>query len=147
MDNVDRAIIQRLQEGFPVCDRPYLEVSQELGIDESSLLTRLQNMLDDKRLSRFGPMFNVEKWGGAFTLCAMGVAPHEFDAIVAQVNEFPQVAHNYERDHMLNMWFVIATESREEISLVIEDIESLTGYPVYNFPKREEYYVGLRFNV
>jgi DNA-binding Lrp family transcriptional regulator len=147
VDNIDRSIINHLQDGFPVCDRPYQQAARQTGIDETELLSRLQTMLDDGRLSRFGPMFNAEKMGGAFTLCAMSVPNEDFDAIAQQVNDLAQVAHNYERDHVLNMWFVLATETEQEIAHVIGKIEAMTRYPVYNFPKLDEYYVGLRFDV
>ncbi len=147
MDNIDRSIINHLQNSFPVCDRPYRQAAQEIGIDESELLSRLQTMLDDGRLSRFGPMFNAEKMGGAFTLCAMSIPRTDFHAVAQQVNGLTQVAHNYERDHTLNMWFVLATETEREIADVIREIEAMTHYPVYNFPKLDEYYVGLRFDV
>ena len=57
----------------------------------------------------------------------------------------PEVAHNYEREHAFNMWFVLATETPERIHEVIAAIERATGYKVYNLPKLEEFYVGLRF--
>jgi len=147
MDNVDRRIVNHLQDGFPVCDRPYRKAAQEIGIDESEILSRLQTMLDDGRLSRFGPMYNADKMGGAFTLCAMSIPAAEFDAVAEQVNSLEQVAHNYERDHALNMWFVLGTETEQEIDEVIHQIETVTDYPVYNFPKLNEYYVGLKLDV
>ena len=147
MDNVDRSIVNHLQDGFPVCDQPYRQAAQEIGIHESELLARLQTILDDGRLSRFGPMYNAEKMGGAFTLCAMSVPTAQFDTVAEQVNSLAQVAHNYERDHELNMWFVLGTETEQEIAHVIQDIEAITHYPVYNFPKLDEYYVGLKFDV
>ena len=57
------------------------------------------------------------------------------------------MAHNYERDHALNMWFVLATERPEEIDTVIAEIEARTGYEVLNLPKVEEFFVGLRFDL
>jgi hypothetical protein len=63
------------------------------------------------------------------------------------VNSFPQVAHNYERKDRLSMWFVLATETPEELQEALSAIETKTGYRVYNMPKLEEFYVGLRFNV
>ncbi|MDZ7685491.1 MAG: hypothetical protein U5O39_11215 [Gammaproteobacteria bacterium] len=63
------------------------------------------------------------------------------------VNALPQVAHNYERDHALNMWFVLATESPEEIDQTIRTIEQQTALPVFNMPKEAEFYVGLRFQL
>jgi DNA-binding Lrp family transcriptional regulator len=147
MDSLDRRIINELQGGFPVCERPFREAAQRLGTSESELITRLRCMLDDGLLTRFGPLFHAEQLGGALSLCAMRVPRERFDAVAEQVNAFPQVAHNYQRDHAMNMWFVLATESAEELGRTIRDIERETGLEVFNLPKQEEFYVGLHFQV
>ena len=147
MDVIDRAIVNRLQEGFPLCDRPYRRVAESLGISEQELLRRLRVMLENKQLSRFGPMFHAERLGGGLSLCAMAIPAADFERVAEQVNAFPEVAHNYARDHRLNMWFVLATESPARIDEVLAEIERTTGHPVYNLPKKEEFFVGLRFEV
>ncbi|RTZ59818.1 MAG: hypothetical protein DSZ32_04675 [Gammaproteobacteria bacterium] len=75
----------------------------------------------------------------------MKIPPEKFDEVAAQVNEFDEVAHNYEREHALNMWFVLATETEHEKQQALRRIEQATGYPVYDMPKQSEYYVGLYF--
>lgn len=147
MDAIDRAIINELQGGFPICDQPYATAAKRLGITETQLLQRLAAMREQGLISRFGPMYHAEKLGGALTLAAMRVPPEELDRVAAQVNAFPEVAHNYARTHAFNMWFVLATETPEGLSAAIAAIEQETGYPVYSMPKQEEYYLGLRFAV
>lgn len=82
--------------------------------------------------------------GGAFCLCALEVPESRFDEVAAQVNAHPEVAHNYERDHRLNMWFVLATETQAAIDEVCARIEAETGLSVLRFPKREEFFIGFR---
>jgi DNA-binding Lrp family transcriptional regulator len=147
LDALDRRIVNRLQDGFPVSERPYAAVAAELGTDEATLIARLQALLDAGILSRFGPMYHAERLGGGLTLAAMAVAPADFERVAGQVNAFPEVAHNYARDHELNMWFVLATETPRRIAAVIREIERITGYAVYNMPKKEEFFVGLKFTV
>lgn len=147
LDSLDRNIINSLQKGFPLTESPYRDVAEGLGTTESELISRLQLMLDEGVLTRFGPMFQIERLGGAFTLAAMKVPDDQFDLVAEQVNQFPEVAHNYQRDHDFNMWFVIATEDVAEIEAVIGKIEALTGIKVYNMPKLEEYFVNLQFAV
>lgn len=147
MDAIDCRLINHLQAGFPVCERPYARVAEQLDIGESELLTRLQRLLDDRVLSRFGPMYHAEKLGGGLSLVAMAVPDERFDEVAEQVNAFPQVAHNYAREHRLNLWFVLATETPEEIPAVLMAIEQRTGLPVYDMPKIEEFYVGLQLPV
>ena len=145
MDDLDHTIVDALQDGVAVCERPFATAAQSLGIGETALIGRLRRLLADGVLTRFGPMFDAERLGGAVTLAAMSVPPARLDAVAAQVNGFDEVAHNYEREHALNLWFVLATETPEAIPPVIEAIAARTGYPVYDMPKLEEYYVGLRF--
>jgi DNA-binding Lrp family transcriptional regulator len=147
VDELDRRIINQLQGGFPVSERPYREAGERLGTTESELVTRLRCMLDDGLLTRFGPMYHMENMGGAVSLCAMKVPLARFDEVAGQVNAFPEVAHNYQRDHEMNMWFVLATETPDQLDATLQKIEQLTGIPVFNLPKQEEFYVGLHFQV
>ncbi len=134
-DPLDRRIINALQGGFPLCEEPYRAVADSLGIDEAELIGRLQRMLDARVLTRFGPMFQIEAIGGAFVLAALATPEDRFDEVAAQVNALPEVAHNYRREHALNMWFVLATETADGIGQAIARIEQSTGLTVYAFPK------------
>ena len=144
MDNIDRDIINTLQDGFPICTSPYKQVEEGLDISEQELITRLKNLLKSGILSRFGPMYHAEHMGGALSLAAIQVPEKDFDTISETINAFPEVAHNYAREHILNMWFVLATETPEQIQQVINKIEAKTGLTVYDMPKIQEYFVGLK---
>ncbi len=144
LDATDRAIINCMQGGFPLCPEPYAQVASQLGMGESELLSRLQRLLDRRVLSRFGPLFQIERMGGAFCLAAMSVPEDRFEQVCAVVNHFMEVAHNYRRNHKFNMWFVLATETPEGIPGVIERIQGATGLPVFAFPKEREYFVNLQ---
>ena len=147
MDNIDRALINRLQQGLPVSRNPFDDIARTLNVSVDDLLERIQRLLDDRVLTRFGPMFNAENLGGALSLCAIQVPLDRYDEVADQVNAFPEVAHNYERDHLLNMWFVIATEHPQQAGIVIREIEQATGCQVYDMPKQEEFYIGLQLAV
>ncbi len=143
-DALDRRIINALQGGFPLCDEPYRAVAEIIGIDEAELIGRLQRMLDARVLTRFGPMFQIEAIGGAFVLAALAVPEDRFDDVAAQVNALSEVAHNYRREHALNMWFVLATETVGGIAQAIARIEQSTGLTVYAFPKEREFFVEMK---
>lgn len=144
MDELDRKIINVLQDGFPLVEEPYSEIALQLGINESDLLCRLEKLLKDKTLTRFGPMYDAEKLGGSFSLVAIKVPEKEFDKVTAIVNSYDEVAHNYHRDHEFNMWYVLATEKPEKIKEINRDIERRSGLKVFNMPKLDEYYIGLK---
>jgi len=147
LDGPDRAIINALQGGFPISDHPYADIAGELGLQEDELIERLHVLLDKGVLSRFGPMYHAERLGGGLTLAAMKLPEDEFERVNAIVNAFPEVAHNYARDHVFNMWFVLATETPERIATALDEIETATGYKVYNMPKSHEFYIGLRLEL
>ncbi len=109
------------------------------------MIARLEKLLAEKVLTRFGPMFQIERMGGAFSLAAMQIPEADFERVTAVVNALPEVAHNYRREHDFNMWFVLATETPEGIDQAIARIETESGYPVYNMPKEKEFFVGARF--
>jgi DNA-binding Lrp family transcriptional regulator len=144
MDEIDRQIINALQNGFPICNAPYRQVAAQLGLTEQDLISRLKALLDNGVLTRFGPLYNAEQMGGALTLAAVKAPVERYNEITEIINTFPEVAHNYARSHELNMWFVIATETPEQIQQTINAIERATGLMVYNMPKIKEYFVNLK---
>jgi DNA-binding Lrp family transcriptional regulator len=143
-DPLDKQIINALQGGFPIVDEPFEEVASWFDIDANELIDRVEKLLETGALSRFGPLYNSERMGGAVTLAALCVPAERFEEVVQIVNEHPQVAHNYARDHKLNMWFVISTETQQEIKTVIRSIEQQSGLTVYNCPKEKEFFIGLK---
>lgn len=146
-DATDALLLERLHGDFPLSDAPFAEVASSLGLEEADVITRLQRMLDSGLLTRFGPLFQIERAGGSFLLAAMAVPRERFDSVAQQVNALPEVAHNYEREHRLNMWFVVAAESVVAAHAVCARIEALTGLSVLAFPKEREYFVELKLAV
>lgn len=144
LDDLDRKIINYLQEGFPLVPNPFAQVSTEIGCTEQDLIDRLIKLRHEGAITRFGPFFDAAELGGAFCLCAMSVTAERFEEVALIVNAHPEVAHNYERVHSFNMWFVLATETADEISSTADLIEQETGLAVARFPKLEEYFIGFK---
>lgn len=141
----EKLLLNLLQEGIPVADEPYKAIAGQTGFTEDEVLNYIKTWLNDGTLSRFGPMFNVEKFGGEFTLVAMQVPSERFAEVNDCVNSFTEVAHNYEREHELNMWFVLATSEAEQTKHILKKIEDQTQLKTFSLPKLEEYYLNLRF--
>lgn len=146
LDDTSRALINRLQDDLPMDSRPFAAVGRELGLTEDEVIARIQEMKEAGAITRFGPFFDAAAMGGAFCLCAMEVPAAQFEEVMIKVNAFPEVAHNYERDHALSMWFVLATETPEGIADTAARIEQDTGIPVWCFPKLQEFFIGFRVN-
>ena len=139
---LQRGFINRFQGGFPLTTDPFASAASVLGSDEAELISAVADLLADRRLTRFGPLFDLERLGGRFTLAAMAVPDGDFARVAAAINALPEVAHNYRRDHTLNMWFVLAASDAPRLSAVIRRIQSVAGLPVYDFPKEREFHLG-----
>jgi DNA-binding Lrp family transcriptional regulator len=147
LDAIDALLIRRLHGDLPLSEAPYADVAHELGLTEAGVIARLQAMLDSGVLSRFGPLFQIERAGGQFVLAAMQVPEDRFDVVAEQVNGLPEVAHNYRREHRFNMWFVLACASPMQAEVTCTRIEAATGLRVFVFPKEKEFFVELRLPV
>jgi DNA-binding Lrp family transcriptional regulator len=145
MDDIDRRIVNGLQGGFPIAERPFAIVADRLALSEADLIARVRKLCAEGWLSRFGPMFDADRLGGATTLAALAVPAEDFERVTALVNAHPEVAHNYAREHTLNMWFVVAAERPERIEEVLAAIEAETGLAVHAMPKQQEFFVAARF--
>jgi DNA-binding Lrp family transcriptional regulator len=143
MDELSRQFINRYQGGFPIEEQPFASVAADLGTDPATLLSTIRELIDDGLLSRFGPSYDASSMGGSLTLAALSVPDDRFEEVTELVNDMPEVAHNYQREHALNMWFVIATETPELLQQTIDRIEQAANLPVYNFPKLQTFYLGL----
>jgi DNA-binding Lrp family transcriptional regulator len=104
-------------------------------------------MVSQGVISRFGPLINARELGGAVTLVAMTVPETRFESVAEFVNSQPEIAHNYERSHHLNMWFIVAVEDPACIGAVISRIEEETGLETYAMPKQQEFELEALFPV
>jgi len=145
-DATDRRLIDRLHGELPMTERPFADVGRDLALSEDEVLERLRRMLANGTLTRFGPLFQIERAGGQFVLAALEVRAADFERITALVNSLPEVAHNYRREHPLNMWFVVAAESQAAADAALARVARITGLEVFSFPKEREYFVGLRLS-
>ncbi|SFR60862.1 DNA-binding transcriptional regulator, Lrp family [Halogeometricum rufum] len=151
LTTLDRAIVNAFQGGFPVVERPFEPAAaalRERGVEVTAdeLLERVRHLDDEGVLTRFGALVNAEEIGGTATLVAMHAPEDRFDEVAEQVNAHREVAHNYEREHPhLNMWFVVSVADEDRVAEVLSEIESETGQPTYNLPKRDEFRVEAKF--
>jgi DNA-binding Lrp family transcriptional regulator len=142
--SLDFQLLNDFQRDFPLVSAPFAELASRLGVGEKLVLGRLENLRREGKISRVGAVF-APKRIGASTLAAMAVPPEKLEAVAAAVNRFPEVNHNYEREHRYNLWFVVtaATEGRLQASLGA--IEQAAGYPLLALPLLEEFHIDLGF--
>ena len=143
LSQLQREFINRFQGNIPLHERPFREIAEMLGSTENSIIDTVNKLKKDKLISRFGPLYDAARIGGGLTLAAMTVPEERYQMVTETVNSYREVAHNYRREHELNMWFVLATEQPDDLHEVISSIEKSTGLTVFNFPKQQEFYIGL----
>lgn len=141
-DLLARRLINQYQGDFPLVSRPFAEVAARLDESEDAIIGSIQGLLNEGWLSRFGPLYNAERLGGGLVLAALSAPDERYGHIAEMVNALPEVAHNYRREHKLNMWFVLATRTPEGIDAAAARIEADTGCQVLLFPKEQEYHLG-----
>ena len=142
--SLDFQLLNDFQRDFPLVSAPFAELAARLGVAEKVILAHLESLRREGKISRVGAVF-APKRIGASTLAAMAVPPEKLDAVAAAVNRFPEVNHNYEREHRYNLWFVVtaATEGRLQASLGA--IEKAAGHPLLALPLQEEFHIDLGF--
>jgi len=144
LDEIDRRLLNDFQTGFPLVPRPYAEIASRLGVDESEVIARLGRLGETGAVSRVGPVVQPRRIG-ASTLAAMAVPPDRLEEVAGLVNGFPEVNHNYEREHRFNLWFVLTATDEERLGEVMDEIGERTGLEVLDLPMLEEYHIDLGF--
>jgi len=147
MDEIDRVLVGTLQEGIELAERPFQALAERLHTSEEEIVRRIGKLLDEGVLTRFGPMYDAERMGGAYILAALCVPRADYERVAALVNARPEVAHNYEREHAYNMWFVVGAERGEQAFEAIGAIERETGLSALVLPRLAAYGLGLKLEV
>jgi len=146
IDDVDAALIDGYQSGFPIEERPFRQLAVDLEIDEADAVERVRALKEAGIVRRFGAVLNPPVIGSS-TLAAVQAPEDRFDEIAAIINDYRQVNHNYARDHEWNMWFVVTAGSQERRDEILAGIEAETGCEVLNLPMLTDYYIDLEFPV
>ena len=147
---VNTALTERLlnewQRGFPLSNRPFAQVGQALAATETEVLALCRQLLARGAISRVGGVW-APGAGGAALLCAMAVPPDRLHAVAEHVNALPGVNHNYEREHDLNLWFVLTGGSAGQLHAALARIEGATGLPVLHMKMLRPYRIDLAFDL
>ncbi|NMT62130.1 AsnC family transcriptional regulator [Marinobacter orientalis] len=146
LDTTDRQLINLYQRELPVCERPYEEMSRQLGIAEEEVIERLQSLQDSQVLSRVGPVFEHSR-AGASLLAAVAVPEEQLDLVAARVNRAPGVNHNYAREHIYNLWFVMTAPDEDTLDDRLDELEHQLRLPMLRLPMVEGYHIDLGFDI
>jgi siroheme decarboxylase len=150
MNDLDRRILQELQDDFPLSERPYDIVADRLKMPVEELWNRIQRMLGEGTIRRIGASVDSRKFGFRSTLGAVSVEPELVDRAAEVIGRFHEVTHSYLRDDAFNIWFTIIAIDDERIKDILEQIRrslSLEKSKVLNLPVRQLFKLDARFSV
>lgn len=139
-------LLNDFQRDFPLCSAPFAELAARLGVAETAVIKGLEELRRAGKISRVGPVF-APKRIGASTLAAMAVPAEKLEIVAQAVNRFPEVNHNYEREHRYNLWFVVTAGSEGRLQAALGAIEQAAGYPILRLPLEQEFHIDLGFSL
>ena len=148
IDDINRAILNRIQSDFPLTPRPYQTIAEDLGLSEDDVLNRLKRLKKEGFIRRIGGNFVPEKLGFISTLCAARVPEDKIDLFAATVNRYSGVTHNYQRNNEFNIWFTFIAPSMDEIHENLDKIRLETGInDIINLPATKVFKIKAQFNL
>ena len=146
LSNLEKRLLDRYQHGFPLTSQPYQDIAREQGCDETTVIATLRRLQDMGLISRVGAVVAPHRAGWS-TLAAMAVPPERLEAVAGLVSGFPEVNHNYEREHRLNLWFVVTGPDVGHVRSVLQAIGARTGLAVLDLPMVEAFRLDLGFSL
>lgn len=147
MDEARRLrLLNDWQHGFPLVERPFAELGRAVGASETEVLDAFRAWQADGAVSRIGPVVAARRVG-ASALAALAVPPVRLAEVAAQVSARPEVNHNYEREHALNLWFVLTAASQDALDAALAAIAAETGLQPVVLPMIEAYHIDLGFDL
>lgn len=147
MDEARRLrLLNEWQHGFPLVDRPFAELGRAVGASEDEVLDAFRAGLAEGVVSRIGPVVAPRRVG-ASALAALAAPPERLAEVAAQVSARPEVNHNYEREHSLNLWFVLTAASQDALDAAVAAIAADTGLQPVVLPMVEAYHIDLGFDL
>lgn len=143
---LQRRLLNDYQHGLPLSPTPFADMAEQLETSEQQVIDNLDQLQQQGFISRVGPVFRTHSIG-ASTLAAMSVPPEQLEETAQIINRFSEVNHNYEREHELNLWFVLTAPDEAHLTTTLQRIEQQTGHKVLSLPMQEDYHIDLGFEL
>lgn len=146
LDNLDRSILNIIQSGFPVDPHPYQVIADGAGVTEEEAYRRVMAMKQGGVIRRIGASYDSRGLNFTSTLCSVKVPPELIDTVVAKINSYGEVTHNYQRNHAYNIWFTVIAETPARISQILKEIQDATGCAeIRNMPAIKKFKIKVDF--
>jgi len=139
-------LLNDYQHDFPLKSQPFAAIADRLGVATCQVLQILNELQQQGAISRVGAVFRPRSIGFS-TLAALAVAEESLDSVAQMVSSYPEVNHNYQREHHYNLWFVAATSTESDLQRVLNEIEQRSNSKVLILPLIEDYHIDLGFDM
>lgn len=150
LDATDLRILDVLQDNIPVVSRPFTVIARRLGIPGHVLLARLKRLQDEGIIRGISPVLESRQMGlSAATLIALRIPAERVHEVAAIVSSYPEVSHNFRRDHDYALWFTLSGRNEEDLRYVLAEIQRRAGISdedVLNLPTVRRLKVDVRFS-
>ncbi len=161
MNNVK--LLALLQQGIPLCRRPFEALADEVGCEETGVLAFLDGCRGQGLVRRFGAVFDTRRLGYRSALCAAAIPPSELDAVAARLTPLSGVTHCYLREPthpspftfppspspspftFPNLWFTLSYPADIFAAMADEVAARLKPYAVHVLPATRRYKVDVVF--
>lgn len=140
------ALADNWQRAFPIEPEPFARLASPAELSRFEVIDLMQGLKDQGVLARIGAAVRPNT-AGASTLAAMAVPPDRLDEVASLVSRHPSVNHNYERDHAINLWFVVTAAERDDVTKTLDSIAGQTGLEVLDLPLQRAYHIDLGFRL
>lgn len=148
LTDFDKSLLNLLQGSLPVCSRPFAKLAEELGTDEQTVLSRVQELKKEGYLRRIGTFFDSNNLGYKGTLVALKVDPARMQTVAEAINSYPGATHNYEREGRYNLWFTLLTPNLETERKILDEVQSLNGVEdMLNLKANKKYKINVQFKL
>lgn len=152
MDELDRRILDALQDSLPLTHRPFLALARKLKLPEADVLTRIQRMVEQGYMRRISPVLHKPALDRVSTLVAASVPKGRIEAVARIVNGYDGVSHNYLRAAKgrrvpFNLWFTLSAPSEPWLARTLKEIERRAGVPLHSLPALRRFKIGVRFDL
>ncbi len=128
LTDLERAVLNIIQTGFPLAHAPYAEMARQIGnVSEEEVYRCVRGLVDRGIIRRLGAVFDTKKLGFMSALIAMRVPEERIDEVGMLISQYPGVSHNYKRGHDYNLWFTLAAPSRQQLMDTLQEIKERTG--------------------
>ncbi|MEW5710566.1 MAG: Lrp/AsnC family transcriptional regulator [Pseudomonadota bacterium] len=146
MLDLELTLLNCYQRNFPLEPLPFHVLARELGTSPERVLRTLAVLKARRIVSRIGATFRPNTVGASL-LGALAVPEDRLEAVAEMVSGYPEITHNYEREHRYNLWFVATAADEERLAAVTREIEVRARLPLLELPLLEDYHIDLGFNL